>query len=132
MKTPNNNKSFRGQTDVNTDRFIFRIQREIPIEDIELEKLVNDNQTAIAQTQTDEERLIERQEFQEKRKELVEKLFVAATKVLTDIQFQIFTSYFVMGMSEPQIASSMNVTQPYISIVLTASIKKIKKELKLD
>jgi len=131
MKTPNN-KSFRGQTDVNTDRFIFRIQREIPIEDVELEKLVNDNQTAIAQTQTDEERLTERQEFQEKRKELVEKLFAAATKVLTDIQFQIFTSYFVMGMSEPQIASSMNVTQPYISIVLTASIKKIKKELKID
>lgn len=128
MTTPNN-KSFRSQTDVNTDRFIFRIQREIPIEDVELEKLVNDNQTAIAQTQTDEERLTERQEFQEKRKELVEKLFVAATKVLTDIQFQIFTSYFVMGMSEPQIATSMNVTQPYISIVLTASIKKIKKEL---
>ena len=131
MKTPNN-KSFRGQTDVNTDRFIFRIQREIPIEDVELEKLVNENQTAIAQTQTDEERLTERQEFQEKRKELVEKLFAAATKVLTDIQFQIFTSYFVMGMSEPQIASSMDVTQPYISIVLTASIKKIKKELKID
>lgn len=131
MKTPNN-KSFRGQTDVNTDRFIFRIQREIPIEDVELERLVNENQTAIAQTQTDEERLTERQEFQEKRKELVDKLFVAATKVLTDIQFQIFTSYFVMGMSEPQIASSMNVTQPYISIVLTASIKKIKKELKID
>jgi len=131
MMTPNN-KSFRSQTDVNTDRFIFRIQREIPIEDVELERLINDNQTAIAQTQTDEERLTERQEFQEKRKELVEKLFVAATKVLTDIQFQIFTSYFVMGMSEPQIASSMNVTQPYISIVLSASIKKIKKELKID
>jgi DNA-directed RNA polymerase specialized sigma subunit len=130
MTTPN--KSFRSQTDVNTDRFIFRIQREIPTEGVELEQLVHNNQTAIAQTQTDEERLTERQEFQERRKELVEKLFVAATKVLTDIQFQIFTSYFVMGMSEPQIASSMNVTQPYISIVLTASVKKIKKELRVD
>ena|ERR1035437_5395818 len=126
------NKSFRSQTDVNTDRFIFRIQREIPTDGVELEQLVHNNQTAISQTQTDEERLIERQEFQEHRKELVDKLFVAATKVLTDIQFQIFTSYFVMGMSEPQIATSMSLSQPYISGVLSASVKKIKKELKVD
>ena len=126
------NKSFRSQTDVNTDRFIFRIQREIPTDGVELEQLVHNNQTAISQTQTDEERLIERQEFQERRKELVDKLFVAATKVLTDIQFQIFSAYFVMGMSEPQIATSMSLSQPYISGVLAASVKKIKKELKVD
>lgn len=124
------NNDLRSQVDHNFDRIIFRIQKEIPTEAVELERLAGVANEGV-HGETPEEKALARQEYQDRRKELVDQLFKSAAKVLTDIQYQIFTAYFVLGMSEPQIAESFKVTQPYISIVLTAAIKKIRKHLKI-
>jgi len=119
------NNNLRAQSDVNLDRFVWKTSREIPVDIKDLETLLNKRaQEALS--------LEERQDYLKKRQELVHNLFEAATKVLTDVQFQFFTAYNVVGMSEIQIADAFDVTQPYVSIVLSASNKKIRKHLKLD
>lgn len=118
-----NNNNFQSQVDINLNRIAWRFNREIPLDVAEVELLLS------KQTAPDQE---ERESYQRRRERMVTELFVAATKVLTEVQFQFFTSYYVMGMSEVQIADSFNVTQPYVSIVLSACIKKIKKHLKLS
>jgi DNA-directed RNA polymerase specialized sigma subunit len=122
--------SFRSQTNINLDRYIFRVQREIPFDTADLEKLLHENKH-FQDLITEEERQADWQATHEKRRQLVEQLFTAASKTLTDIQYQIFCSYYVLGMSEIQIAESFSITQPYVSIVLSASIKKIRKHLRL-
>jgi len=116
--------NFQSQVDINLNRVAWRFQREIPLDVEEVELLLS------KQPAPD---LAEERESYHKRKEtMVNNLFIAATKVLTEVQFQFFTSYYVIGMSEVQIADAFSVTQPYVSIVLTACVKKIKKQLNLS
>jgi len=117
-------KSLRSQTDLNLDKAAYRSQREIPTDTDELERLLNEQAPAFVDND-------DKEDYYEKRKELVNQLFTAASKVLTDIQYRIFSAYYVVGMSEIQIANSFHCTQPYVSIVLSASVKKIKKHLKI-
>lgn len=125
MTNNGKNRDLQSQADFNLNRFIFRIQREIPTDSDELERLVNERLVSWG----DEENA--REDHQARRREMIDQLFVAATKVLTDIQYQIFSAYSVIGMSEIQIAEGFKVTQPYVSIVLSAAVKKIKKHLRL-
>jgi len=119
-------KTLRSQTDINLDNHTYRrMQREIPTDSEELERLLNER----GDTHMDD---AEKLSLYEKRRDLVNQLFVAASKVLTNIQYQIFSAYFVIGMSETQIAEGFKITQPYCSIVLTACIKKIKKHLNIQ
>lgn len=117
------NRNFTSQTDVDLNRIAWRTQREIPMDIAQIEILLNEQHQY-------EELLEERESRGDKKERMVKELFVAATKVLTDVQFQVFTSYYVLGMSEVQIAESLGVTQPYISIVVKACIKKIKRQIK--
>jgi len=118
--------NFQSQTDVNLGRFAWRVNREIPIDAAGLENLINKNKPFSEETEA------ERRTSLERRQELVNKLFKAASRILTDVQFQFFTSYYVLGMSEIQIAQAFKCTQPYCSIVLKASIKKIKAHLAIS
>lgn len=114
--------NFQSQVDVNLNRIAWRLQREISLDADNIEHLLS------RRSEIDPE---EKEAYRKRREKMVEDLFVAATKVLTEVQFQFFTSYYVLGMSEVQIADSFGVTQPYCSIVLKACVKKIKKHLKL-
>jgi DNA-directed RNA polymerase specialized sigma subunit len=114
--------NFQSQVDVNLNRIAWRLQREISLDADNIEHLLS------RRTEIDP---AEREIDRKRREKMVEELFVAATKVLTEVQFQFFSSYYVLGMSEVKIADSFGVTQPYVSIVLSACIKKIKKYLKV-
>lgn len=117
------NNNFQSQVDVNLNRVAWRFQREIPLDVEEVELLLSKQPTPEAGE--------ERESYHKRKETMVTDLFVAATKVLTEVQFQFFTSYYVIGMSEVQIADAFSVTQPYVSIVLSACVKKIKKQLNL-
>lgn len=119
----NGKGNFQSQVDINLNRIAWRFQREVPLDSEEVELLLS------KQTTVDPE---EREAYRLRKEKMVQDLFVAATKVLTEVQFQIFTSYYVLGMSEVQIADSSNITQAYVSIVLSACRKKIKKQLGLQ
>ncbi len=115
--------NMQSQVDINLNKIAWRFKREIPLDVAEVELLLSKKAAP--------EEYEDRESYQRRREKMVNDLFVAATKVLTEVQFQFFTSYYVLGMSEVQIAESFNVTQPYVSIVLSASVKKIKKQLNL-
>ena len=119
-----NNNNFQSQVDINLNKFAWRLQREIPMAVAAIATLIN--------KQYPTQDLEDRENSRRRKEKMIEELFVAATKVLTEVQFQFFSSYYVMGMSETQIAESFNVTQPYVSIVLSACTKKIRKHLKLS
>lgn len=113
--------NLQGQVDVNLKKVAWKFQREIPFDSEEVENILS------------KRAILDPEEYassQKRKEKMVHELFGAATKVLTEVQFQFFTAYYVVGMSEVQIADAFNVTQPYVSIVLSACIKKIKKELK--
>lgn len=113
---------FQGQVDVNLKKVAWRFQREIPLDSEEVEFILN------------KRAVVDPEDYatsQKRKEKMTQELFVAATKVLTEVQFQFFTAYYVVGMSEVQIADAFNCTQPYVSIVLSACIKKIKKALNL-
>jgi len=127
-----NKKDLHSQVDSNyLNNFSYRVQREIPVGDSELERLINEKLVNSWVVDTQVGTQTSREENCVRRKALVDKVFIAASKVLTDIQYQIFSAYFVVGMNEIQIAKDFNVTQPYVSLVLNACIKKIKRHLNL-
>jgi len=126
----NGKRDLQSQTDVNLNRFAWRTRREIPIDIESLEFLINKKKQLVDEVL--EELLDEGTTSHNKREEMLQQLFVAAAKILTDVQYQFFTAYHVLGMSETQIAESFGVTQPYISIVLSASARKIRKHLKIE
>ena len=119
--------NLQSQVSVNLNRFVWRTQREFPI-DAEVLDLLLYKRGSLTENENAE---ADRKEFIVRRQGMLEQLFVAATKVLTDVQFQFFTAYHVLGMSETQIADSFSVTQPYVSIVLSACTKKIKRHLEV-
>jgi RNA polymerase sigma factor (sigma-70 family) len=66
-----------------------------------------------------------------RQEKLLRKIFKAASQVLTDSQFQIFTMRYVYNMPESEITQQVGCVQNYISRILKASIKKIQKSLRL-
>lgn len=122
LTTMPTNNNLQSQLDVNLNRIAWRLQREISLDVENIESLIS------KQLPTDPE---EREKDRKRREKMIGDLFVAATEVLTETQFQFFSAYYILGMSEMQIADSFGVTQPYISTCLSASIKKIKKHLDL-
>lgn len=125
MLMMNKKNNLQSQVDIKLNRYAWRTQKEFPL-DIDAIDTLLFNKGALT-----DEPAYSREEYQERREKMVNDLFVAATKVLTEIQFQFFTSYYVLGMSETQVADSFHVTQPYVSIVLSASAKKIRKHLNI-
>lgn len=116
--------NLQSQLSIPLGRVAWRLRREIPLDCEEVERLISKQPTP--------DLLEERESYHKRKEQMVHDLFVAATKVLTEVQFQFFTSYYVLGMSEAQIADSFSCTQPYVSIVIKACIKKIKKKLNLS
>jgi DNA-directed RNA polymerase specialized sigma subunit len=66
-----------------------------------------------------------------RQEKLLRKIFKAASQVLTDSQFQIFTMRYVYNMPEADIIQQVGCVQNYISRTLKASIKKIQKRLRV-
>ena len=66
-----------------------------------------------------------------RQEKLLRKTFKAASQVLTDQQFQIFTMRYVYQMPEEEISQQVGCVQNYISRTLKASIKKIQKRLRI-
>ncbi|MGH7974907.1 MAG: sigma factor-like helix-turn-helix DNA-binding protein [bacterium] len=66
-----------------------------------------------------------------RQEKLLRKTFKAASHVLTDAQFQIFTMRYVYQLPEEEIAQQVGCVQNYISRALKASIKKIQKRLRV-
>lgn len=66
-----------------------------------------------------------------KQEKLLRKVFKAASQVLTDAQFQIFTMRYVYQLPESEISHQVGGDQANISRALRGSIKKIQKRLRL-
>lgn len=66
-----------------------------------------------------------------RQEKLLRKIFKAASQVLTDQQFQIFTMRYVYQMPEEEIAQQVGCVQNYVSRTLKASIKKVQKRLRI-
>lgn len=66
-----------------------------------------------------------------RQEKLLRKVFKAASQVLTDAQFQIFTMRYVYQLPEEEISQQVGCVQNYISRTLKASIKKIQKRLRV-
>lgn len=112
--------NLQSQCDVPLGRIMWKQQREISLDTENIELLIS-KQLAVDPEEREKER--------KRREKMIYDLFAAATEVLTETQFQFFTAYYVVGMSEMQISDSFEVSQPYVSIVLSASSKKIRKHL---
>lgn len=68
---------------------------------------------------------------QKRKQRLLRKIFKAASEVLTDIQMKVFTMRAVYGINEVVIARTLQVNQPMVSLVWKASVKKIRKALRI-
>lgn len=100
------------------------------------------------------DKILDQARNQKRQARLLRKVLQAASKTLTDRQFEIFTLRFIMGLTEEEIASRVtrqfvgrprltgvtqkapktarqHVSQPYVTGVLERSIVKIKKVLRL-
>ena len=66
-----------------------------------------------------------------RQEKLLRKTFKAASQVLTDQQFQIFTMRYVYQMPEEEIDQQVGCVQNYVSRTLKASIKKVQKRLRI-
>ena len=66
-----------------------------------------------------------------KQEKLLRKIFKAASQVLTDQQFSIFTMRYIYNMPEEEILQQVGCVQNYVSRTLKASIKKIQKRLRV-
>ncbi len=100
---------------------------EISMTHEDLEKLAQKNAMLLEQRQ-DYER---RKHLVRKQEKLLKKIFKAASQVLTDAQFQIFSMRYIYQMPESEIAQQVGCVQNYISRALKASIKKIQKRLRV-
>lgn len=92
-----------------------------------LEKLAQKNSTLIDQRNDPvlRRRTVRRQE------KLLRKIFKAASQVLTDSQFSIFTMRYVYQLPEDEISQQVGCVQNYVSRVLKASISKVQKRLRI-
>ena len=101
---------------------------EISMTHEDLEKLAQKNAQLIEQ-RTDpalRRKTVRRQE------KLLRKVFKAASQVLTDAQFQIFTMRYIYQLPESEISHQVGGDQANISRALRGSIKKIQKRLRVE
>ena len=100
---------------------------EISMTHEDLEKVAHENYVVLDQLADPvlRRRTVRRQE------KLLRKLFKAASQVLTDAQFQIFTMRYIYQMPEEEISQQVGCVQNYISRSLKASILKIQKRLRI-
>ena len=67
-----------------------------------------------------------------RRERLMNKIYKAAAKCLTDRQFQIFILRYKFGFLETEIARQVQVIQPYVSNTLKVCNTKIRRILRLE
>lgn len=72
-----------------------------------------------------------RKKFIRRQEKLLRKVFKAASQVLTEKQFQIFTLRYVYNLPEQEIIDQVGCAQSFVSRVLKACIKKIQKRLRV-
>lgn len=92
-----------------------------------LEKLAQKNSLLLDQRNDPvlRKRTVRRQE------KLLRKIFKAASQVLTDAQFQIFTMRYIYQLPEDEISQQVGCVQNYISRALKASIRKVQKRMRI-
>jgi len=66
-----------------------------------------------------------------RQEKLLRKIFKAASQVLTDAQFQIFTMRYIYQLPEDEISQQIGCVQNYISRALKASIRKVQKRMRI-
>lgn len=66
-----------------------------------------------------------------RQEKLLRKVFKAASQVLTDAHFQIFTMRYIYQLPEDEISQQIGCVQNYVSRSLKASILKIQKQLRV-
>src|SRR6185437_5024887 len=92
---------------------------EIGMSHEDLEKVAQKQSMLLEQRQDYEKR----KHIVRKQEKLLKKTFKAASQVLTDAQFQIFSMRYIYQMPESEIAQQVGCVQNYISRALKASIK---------
>jgi len=100
---------------------------EIGMSHEDLEKVARKQLMLLEQRQDYEKR----KHIVRKQEKLLKKTFKAASQLLTDAQFQIFSMRYIYQMPESEIAQQVGCVQNYISRALKASIKKIQKRLRV-
>jgi RNA polymerase sigma factor (sigma-70 family) len=100
---------------------------EISMSHENLEKIAQKQALLLEQRQD----YAKRRHIVRKQEKLLKKIFKAASQVLTDAQFQIFSMRYIYQMPEAEIAQQVGCVQNYVSRVLRASIKKIQKRLRV-
>lgn len=113
--------------DLGTPRSIIHDITEISMSNDDLEKVAQ-KQSALLDQRNDP---VLRRHIIRKQEKLLHKIFKAASQVLTDSHFQIFTMRYVYNLSEEEIVQQIGCVQNYISRSLRASIKKIQKRLRV-
>lgn len=100
---------------------------EISMTHEDLEKIAQKNSQLLDQRTNP----ILRKHTVRRQEKLLRKVFKAASQVLTDQQFQIFTCRYIYQLPEDEISQQLGCVQNYISRTLRASIQKIQKRLRL-
>jgi RNA polymerase sigma factor (sigma-70 family) len=101
---------------------------EISMTHEDLEKLAQKHSTQIDQRNDP----VLRKKTVRRQEKLLRKVFKAASQVLTDAQFQIFTMRYIYQLPESEISHQVGGDQANISRALRGSIKKIQKRLRVD
>ncbi len=101
---------------------------EISMSHEDLEKLAQKHSTTIDQRNDP----VLRKHTVRRQEKLLRKIFKAASQVLTDAQFQIFTMRYAYQLPESEISHQVGGDQANISRALRGSIKKIQKRLGVD
>lgn len=101
---------------------------EISMTHEDLEKLAQRNAVLLEQRNDP----VLRRHTVRKQEKLLRKIFKAASQVLTDAQFQIFTMRYVYQLPESEISHQVGGDQANISRALRGSIKKIQKRLRIE
>jgi RNA polymerase sigma factor (sigma-70 family) len=100
---------------------------EISMSHEELDKLAQKNAQLLSQRTdpTIRKHMVRRQE------KLIRKVFKAASQILNDEQFNIFTMRYIYNMPENEIATQIGKHQTHIPRTLKTSIMKIQKQLRI-
>lgn len=106
------------------DKWYF-VKRNVPQEMLSLNFVIDsENNTEMQETLADEENIEENSiNFV-----LVSELF----KLLTPREKQVIYLYYYMNLSQSEISKNMGMSQPNVSRIMTKSLKKMRKIVKID
>lgn len=120
-----NKETERANSEIETPKNIDFVEISMPHE--ELDKIAQKNAQLLGQRNDP----VLRRHTVRRQEKLFRKLVKAASQVLTDTAFQIFTLRYLYQIPEREIADQLGRHQSYIPRSLKSSIKKIQKKLRI-